>query len=68
MSKEKEPFVGFIYECGECGGKMQSTYPGEFSACECGKSFVDETRYYTRLGGSVKRGQDFIDDKEEEND
>ena len=66
MSKEKEPFVGNVYECGECGGKMQSTYPGEFSACECGKSFVDQTRYYTRFGGAVKRPKPKTE--EEEND
>ncbi len=39
--------------CEECGDWLQSSYPGEFVACDCGASFVDQTQHYSRYGGSV---------------
>lgn len=39
------------YECQECKNKIHSRFSGEFVRCPCGKSYVDETEYYTRLGG-----------------
>jgi hypothetical protein len=37
-----------------CKTVIWSSYPGEWKACTCGKSFVDETNYYARLGGTVE--------------
>jgi len=36
-----------------CGDTIVSSYPGEFVACKCGKSFVDQTPYYSRYGGTA---------------
>jgi len=49
----KKKFTPHEYECQECKGKMHSTYSGEYVRCNCGKSFVDETEYYARLGGNL---------------
>lgn len=49
----KRSFVPFEYECQECKDTIHSSYSGEFVTCSCGKSFVDQTEYYTRLGGDV---------------
>lgn len=46
-------FTPHEYQCQFCGGKIHSTYPGEFVRCGCTKSFVDETEFYTRLGGDL---------------
>lgn len=37
-----------------CSTIICSNYPGELKSCKCEKSFVDETNYYARLGGTVE--------------
>ncbi len=37
-----------------CGDSIWSERPGQFKECKCGKAFVDQTTYYTRLGGEVE--------------
>jgi len=43
------------YECDYCKDKLRSEKPGHFVECKCGRSFVDETEYYVRLGGSLTK-------------
>lgn len=43
-----------LFQCGICEGKMKSSYPGQFSRCNCGKSFVDQTVHYGRFGGAAQ--------------
>lgn len=38
-------------EC--CDDIISSAWEGHFKQCSCGEAFVDETKYYTRLGGKV---------------
>lgn len=52
---ERKSFQPSEYECLECKDKIHSSYPGEFVMCSCGKSFVDQTEYYTRCGGLTVR-------------
>ncbi len=44
-------FTGDKCICTDCNDIIQSKYSGEFVACSCGESFVDQTEYYTRMGG-----------------
>lgn len=37
-----------------CGSIIFSEYSGQFKSCQCGKSFVDQTEYYVRMGGTVE--------------
>jgi len=50
----KKAFESSPYQCPECLDIIQSKFPGEFVACKCGMSFVDETRHYVRVGGPAK--------------
>lgn len=36
-----------------CGDTIWSERPGQFKQCKCTKSYVDQTRYYIRLGGQA---------------
>lgn len=45
------PWEPHVYMCAQCAGLMMSERPGYFSSCDCGESYVDETRYYGRMGG-----------------
>ena len=38
-------------KCLTCGDSIKSSYEGHFIKCECKKVFIDETRYYVRIGG-----------------
>lgn len=48
-----EEFNPTLCQCTECETILQSKWEGQFVRCECGKSFVDQTRYCSRYGGSV---------------
>lgn len=37
--------------CKHCGTTIYSITEGRFAECECKKTFIDETKYYTRIGG-----------------
>jgi hypothetical protein len=37
-----------------CNSIIFSEYSGQFKSCQCGKSFVDQTEYYVRIGGTVE--------------
>jgi len=41
-------------QCTTCDTVLRSRWEGHFVRCECGESFVDQTRYYSRYGGNVK--------------
>jgi hypothetical protein len=43
-----------LCQCEKCETLLQSKFPGQFVVCECGESFVDQTKYYSRYGGYVK--------------
>ena len=47
-------------QCPKCETVLRSKYPGHFMSCECGDSFVDQTSYYSRYGGSVQSLEDLI--------
>ncbi len=38
-------------EC--CDDIIFSAWEGHYNQCSCGEAFVDETKYYTRLGGKA---------------
>lgn len=40
-----------IYQCTQCDDYIWSRYPGHWSGCCCGQSYVDQTSHYVRLGG-----------------
>jgi hypothetical protein len=42
----------YLTEC--CRDMIWSARPGHFSTCKCGEAFVDQTEYYTRVGGKAK--------------
>lgn len=50
----KETFSPFVYVCQSCHQQIFSRFSGEFVQCECGKSYVDQTKYYIRVGGNAK--------------
>ena len=39
-----------VFKCKTCSDLMYSKYPGHFCTCSCG-NFIDQTEYYTRMGG-----------------
>jgi len=45
------PWKPTHYKVGCCGDVIHSRSPGQYQACQCGKSFVDQTREYVRCGG-----------------
>lgn len=45
------PWKPTHYKVGCCGSVVFSERPGKFTRCQCGKSFVDQTREYVRCGG-----------------
>ena len=43
-----------VYICRDCRKEIKSEYPGQFSQCDCPEEaaiYIDQTRYYTRMGG-----------------
>jgi hypothetical protein len=38
-------------QCIKCNSYIQSSYSGEWVACQCGSNYIDSTEYYTRMGG-----------------
>ncbi len=48
MSKGFKP-MKYLAKC--CNTIIFSTRPGEFVSCKCGECYVDQTPYYTRVGG-----------------
>ena len=43
-----------VYYCDGCRDLIWSACPGEWACCACGESYVDQTRHYTRIGGSAQ--------------
>lgn len=50
--KDTKPWNPAKYKCLDCNSVLFSKYPGQFVECKCEKCFVDQTRYYVRIGGS----------------
>jgi len=42
-----------IYKTDCCNDVIFSSYEGEFVPCKCGKTFIDETKYYARHSGGL---------------
>lgn len=38
-------------KCKICGDILVGDKKGTFIPCKCGKCFIDETKYYCRIGG-----------------
>jgi len=54
MKQVEKPQISFAkYQCPDCLSIISSSYSGEFVSCTCGKCFVDQTKYYTRVGGNA---------------
>lgn len=49
----KKPFNPAKMQCVKCKDIIWSKHPGEWVQCKCGKSYVDQTRYYMRVGGEM---------------
>ena len=41
-------------KCKHCGDIIESKYDGDWVKCSCGKIYVDETKYYCRIGGNFE--------------
>jgi hypothetical protein len=41
------------YRCRYCNDVIFSSYPGEYVSCDCGKTSVDQTAWYTRFIGEL---------------
>lgn len=39
-------------KCKHCNDIIESKYSGQFVQCSCGKIYIDETKYYCRVGGN----------------
>ena len=57
MSRDFNPI---LCQCESCDTILQSSFPGEFVACECGHSFVDQHDFYSRYGGLAKSVESLI--------
>lgn len=49
----KTPWNPSVFETECCWDTIYSAYPGQFSRCKCGETFIDETRYYGRHSGKL---------------
>lgn len=49
-----------LFQCTECGDAIRSAHQGQFIRCECGRCFVDQTKYYGRYGGPIAPLSDLI--------
>jgi CXCXC repeat len=47
-------------QCKKCDTVLRSRWEGHFVRCECGESFVDQTRYYSRYGGEVESVEELL--------
>ena len=63
MKKKWEPTK---YKCVKCEDVIFSEWPGQFVACTCGATFVDQTEHYTRMGSLPGKGIVPLEEKEEE--
>lgn len=52
MNLSRKKWIGTKYKVSCCKTIIQSRYPGEFSRCVCGKTFVDENQHMGRRGGN----------------
>lgn len=50
------------YKCGNCHNIIQSQYEGNYVQCACGDSFVDQTKYYIRVGGPAEMCENTIEE------
>lgn len=47
--------MGTKIKCLQCGDIIEGDGNGHFISCSCGKCYVDETQYYTRIGGDPEQ-------------
>ena len=52
MEKNWPPL--YKYRCKKCGDTLQSKWPGQFVQCSCKSMYLDQTEYYTRIGGDME--------------
>lgn len=57
-----------LFYCEDCEDVIFSAQPGQYDRCGCGNSFVDQTRYYIRLGGSARPVEDRLEERKLENE
>ena len=41
-------------KCFKCGDIIKSDGYGKFAQCSCGSCYIDETKYYCRVGGDFE--------------
>lgn len=44
--------MGTRLKCCNCMSEIEGDRKGTFTSCECGNIYIDETPYYTRIGGN----------------
>ena len=50
--KESKPFLtNMAVFCYICSDLIYSRYSGHWVSCRCGACFIDQTMYYSRIGG-----------------
>lgn len=54
-------------KCTHCEDIIEGDGKGTFISCKCGKIYVDETKYYWRIGGN-KGDFEIIEDKKGESE
>lgn len=42
-------------KCLQCGDIIESDGYGKWVSCSCGKCYIDETKYYCRIGGEPNK-------------
>ena len=50
-------------KCFKCGDVIQSDGYGKYVQCSCGSCYIDETKYYCRVGGDFENYAVLKDDE-----
>ena len=50
-------------KCKICGDILIGDKKGTFILCKCGKCFIDETKYYCRIGGKPENYEKIEEDE-----
>lgn len=57
--------IGFMTKirCKKCGDIIEGDYQGTFKQCQCKTIYIDETKYYCRIGFSSKEDFEIVEDE-----
>ena len=52
--------------CKKCNTIIEGDGKGTFIECKCGACYIDETKWYVRVGGNLEDIEEIKEEKEEE--